>query len=161
MYVCLQLSAYFCGAQLVWKVCILNITISDPQNCFKKLMSVVTFVCIFTWMHRHPLRYLSSPLTRTHHRYHGNRHQGPISQFLGNQVHSLVPGKLCSVPKERKGLFGKALVQILMQCQLRSFLCFICSWVFRPFLFLSLRLNCLRSLMCLWLCYQGSGSDGF
>lgn len=54
---------------------------------------------------QHALWYLSSPLTFTHHHYHGNPHQPPFSQFLENKVHSLLPGKLCDVPKERETIW--------------------------------------------------------
>lgn len=97
------------------------------------------------------LRYLSSPLTFTHH--HGSQHQPPIIQFLENQVHSLLLGKPCGVLKERKkgnaGRFGKALVPLLKQCQLNSFLCFYCSSDCRPFYsFLSGWFVCAASCVC-------------
>lgn len=59
--------------------------------------------------------------------------------------------------QKKERLFGKALVPILIQCQLSSFLCFHCS----RDLFLTPWLVCLCCLMCLRCCCPGSGSEGF
>lgn len=126
------------------------------------MRSLITFLCIFVLMFRNASRYVSSPPTFTHH--HGSRHQPSMSQFLETRVHSLLPRKLCGLPKERKkerqkeGRFGKALVPILIQSQLSSFLCFHSSWDLRCF-YSSLWIVCLCCVMCLCLSHLGSGSE--